>query len=146
MTTQQDPTAWFDQFIPSRPDGWEHDQWCWRHWAPAPVYGANGFHAVLDVLGAGIELMPQDASAEERNQWMRETGPLCCRLGDRRMYEIWGACPPVQAAESVGYCELCDTDMHRCPGCGQPVPHGTTACRPCNDPEGAPRPDTTEEH
>lgn len=33
------------------------------------------------------------------------------------------------------YCELCDTDTHLCLGCGDPVPHGTVACRICNDPE-----------
>lgn len=30
------------------------------------------------------------------------------------------------------YCEQCDTDNHRCPGCGTDVPHGTVACTPCH--------------
>lgn len=30
------------------------------------------------------------------------------------------------------YCEKCDTDTHRCPGCGTDVPHGTVACGPCD--------------
>jgi hypothetical protein len=30
------------------------------------------------------------------------------------------------------YCEKCDTDNHRCPGCGENVPHGTVACVDCN--------------
>jgi hypothetical protein len=29
------------------------------------------------------------------------------------------------------YCEQCDTDNHRCPGCGTDVPHGTVACPAC---------------
>lgn len=28
-------------------------------------------------------------------------------------------------------CEKCDTDNHRCPGCGTDVPHGTVACVDC---------------
>lgn len=35
------------------------------------------------------------------------------------------------------YCEKCDTDNHRCPGCGEAVPHGTVACTDCDrDTEG----------
>lgn len=32
------------------------------------------------------------------------------------------------------YCHRCDTDTHLCPGCGEPVPHGTVACSNCDDP------------
>lgn len=32
-------------------------------------------------------------------------------------------------------CERCNTDMHVCPGCGEPVPHGTVACAECDPPE-----------
>lgn len=28
-------------------------------------------------------------------------------------------------------CELCQTDMHRCPGCGEPIEHGKASCMPC---------------
>ena len=28
-------------------------------------------------------------------------------------------------------CPLCDTDMHHCPGCGEPVTHGQVACENC---------------
>lgn len=28
-------------------------------------------------------------------------------------------------------CELCDTDSHRCPGCGTPLAHGTPTCSAC---------------
>jgi hypothetical protein len=30
------------------------------------------------------------------------------------------------------YCEQCDTDDHRCPGCGEAVKHGTVACTDCD--------------
>lgn len=30
------------------------------------------------------------------------------------------------------YCGKCDTDNHRCPGCGDSVPHGTVACTDCD--------------
>ncbi|QDN64391.1 hypothetical protein [Streptomyces sp. S1D4-14] len=29
-------------------------------------------------------------------------------------------------------CGECNTDNHRCPGCGEAVPHGTTACTDCD--------------
>lgn len=29
-------------------------------------------------------------------------------------------------------CKKCDTDTHRCPGCGDFVPHGTVACTDCD--------------
>lgn len=29
-------------------------------------------------------------------------------------------------------CQQCDTDNHRCPGCGTDVPHGTVACTDCD--------------
>jgi hypothetical protein len=35
------------------------------------------------------------------------------------------------------YCEQCDTDTHRCPGCGTDVPHGTVACDACSAPAEA---------
>lgn len=35
--------------------------------------------------------------------------------------------------QSAPYCEQCDYDNHRCPGCGIDVPHGTVACGPCNE-------------
>jgi hypothetical protein len=28
-------------------------------------------------------------------------------------------------------CPLCDTDQHRCPGCGTPVAHGQATCEQC---------------
>ena len=34
---------------------------------------------------------------------------------------------------SPDMCDLCDLDIHRCPGCGTPVDHGQTVCGACND-------------
>lgn len=28
-------------------------------------------------------------------------------------------------------CPLCDTDMHRCPGCSEPIEHGMVSCDQC---------------
>lgn len=89
------PADWFDQFPPA-PDDWAHDQWCWRHWAPCPVFGANGMGASLMVMTRITELMPVEITdTEQRNRWMQELGRLCCTLGDDVMYEIWGKWPPV---------------------------------------------------
>lgn len=30
-------------------------------------------------------------------------------------------------------CHRCNYDNHRCPGCGEPLPHGTEVCEPCNE-------------
>jgi hypothetical protein len=53
------PKEFFDQFIEAEPDYWAEGiqerarkmsvrpQWCWRHWAPCPVFHANGMLAIL---------------------------------------------------------------------------------------------------
>lgn len=28
-------------------------------------------------------------------------------------------------------CNRCNYDMHMCPGCGEPLPHGTEVCTAC---------------
>lgn len=99
--TAPGPAGWFGQFPPA-PDGWTHEQWCWRHWAPCPVFGANGIAASLMVMSDVIALMPVDATTEGRNRWMADAGRLCCTLGDERMYAIWGKCPPTGPAEPDG--------------------------------------------
>lgn len=35
-------------------------------------------------------------------------------------------------------CERCDYDTHRCPGCGEPLPHGAQACAACDPTAGRP--------
>jgi hypothetical protein len=44
--------------------------------------------------------------------------------------ELSGDGKPAPAAEPV--CRECSTDTHRCPGCGESVPHGTVACPECS--------------
>lgn len=38
------------------------------------------------------------------------------------------------------YCPRCDHDTHTCPGCGEPLKHGTEVCPPCLK-EAAPEPE-----
>jgi hypothetical protein len=96
-TEPSEATAWFDQF-PDAP-GWKHDQWCARHWAPAPLLGANGAGAAIEVIKTFVEEVAPDChTAAERNARMQAAGRLCCTLGDERMYEIWGHWPPSKPA------------------------------------------------
>ena len=94
-----DPTAWFDQF-PAAP-GWQHDQWCARHWAPCPILGANGMGAATELMSVFINEIATGGGAEAMNAQMQAVGRICCTLGDQRMYEIWGHWPPVAAGEGT---------------------------------------------
>lgn len=102
MTETQNPKEWFDQFPPNPAmDG--HEQWCARHRGPCPTYGANGMGAAVEVMQLFAEevlipagLTPEGSTAEQKNQKLRETGKLCCWLGDERMYKIWGHWPPIK--------------------------------------------------
>ena len=94
----QDPKTWFDQF-PDAPN-WHHDQWCARHWAPAPIFGANGMGAAVEVMQIFLNEVASGGTPEAMNAQMQAAGRLCCTLGDARMYEIWGHWPPVAAESS----------------------------------------------
>jgi hypothetical protein len=38
----------------------------------------------------------------------------------------------VDSAQMIRYCWLCDTDVHRCGGCGEPVTHRENViCKEC---------------
>lgn len=87
------PTEYFDQF-PQAPEGWEHPQWCWRHWAPCPVHGGNGILASIMVMSELLEQAPEDLTNEDVGEYMIAHGVMCCELGDEVMYRIWGQCPP----------------------------------------------------
>jgi hypothetical protein len=83
--SDQTAAGWFNQFDPDilAVQGVKgNDQWCIRHWAPAPVFGANGVKAAILLLSAVVNL---DEEPRE---------PYCCQLGDQVMYDIWGKCPP----------------------------------------------------
>jgi hypothetical protein len=85
-------TAWFDQF-PDAP-GWEHDQWCARHWAPCPILGANGIGAATELMQIFVNEIATGRTPAALNAQMQAAGRICCTLGDARMHEIWGHWPP----------------------------------------------------
>lgn len=101
-------TTWFDQFPPyedwpelsirgvQKPEEFQHEQWCARHWAPCPLMGANGIGATIEVMQIFLdEVKPKNLVAPNAvNRYMQQVGRLCCTLGDERMYEIWGHWPP----------------------------------------------------
>jgi hypothetical protein len=95
--SDQIATEWFDQFpvdeLASR-GVMGSDQWCIRHWAPAPVFGANGIAATLMLINLAVKnpIPLADVPAILN----RSTGaePLCCRLGDQVVFDVWGKCPP----------------------------------------------------
>jgi hypothetical protein len=95
----QPPTEWFDQFIDAEPEGWSHPQWCWRHWAPCPVYGANGILASIMIISEVLDKAPDDLTNDGVGEYMDERGAMCCELGDEAMYRIWGKCPPTGPEE-----------------------------------------------
>ena len=87
------PTEWFDQFPPA--DNWPTEsQWCARHWAPCPVLGANGIGAATELMKIWLEEQkPTDlgpGDTEALNRAMVADAPVCCALGDERMYALWG--------------------------------------------------------
>jgi hypothetical protein len=94
MTMMQPATSWFNQFTDAEPEDWAHDQWCWRHWAPCPVYGANGILASIMVMSELLEQAPEDLTDDGVGQYMHGRGVMCCSLGDEVMYQIWAQCPP----------------------------------------------------
>lgn len=87
MVTKKEAAEWFDQFmeyLEDHPEIQGNDQWCKRHWAPCPILSANGIKAALDLF----TLTLTDPILFTNND------PLCCQVGDTRMYDIWGKCPP----------------------------------------------------
>lgn len=104
MPTELTPIEWFDQFSEDIKSGaiQGNDQWCARHWAPCPVLGANGIGATIAVVGAWLGTVPPESrSPKDLNRTMDAVGPMCCALGDERMYEIWGNWPPTVPPEAV---------------------------------------------
>ncbi len=93
-------SIWFDQFLVAIKDAGVggSGQWCARHWAPCPLLGANGIGAAVEVMSAWLEdgqLAGVDHSPEALNARLDSRGPVCCQLGDDKMFEIWGHWPPV---------------------------------------------------
>lgn len=91
------PKAWFDQF-PLDGIG-ASEQWCARHWAPCPLFRANGMGATMELIQAFIgEIAVTGSTPESLNAQLQAAGRICCTLGDERMYEIWGRWPPAEDA------------------------------------------------
>lgn len=99
------PTEWFDQLIwwyAAHPVS--NPQWCARHWAPCPAMGANGIAAAMELTGLFLEQNP-DKSPDQLNEAMDQMlldTPQCCQLGDEKMHEIWGRCPPAGMRSTQG--------------------------------------------
>ncbi|MGH3220027.1 MAG: hypothetical protein ACRDPY_15205 [Streptosporangiaceae bacterium] len=97
------PAEWFDQFPPLA-DGaqWrENSMWCPRHWAPCPTLNANGIGAHTELMQIWInERRPKGSySPAALNRHLVADSPVCCKLGDDRMYELWGHWPPAKPTE-----------------------------------------------
>jgi len=96
------PAEWFDQF-PPQPQMDSHAQWCGRHWAPCPVLHRSGVGALAEVIQIFVsEFAGGLHGADALNARLAETGRICCKLGDDRMYEIWARWPAADAAEVTG--------------------------------------------
>ncbi len=99
MTEPLSPTAFFDQFVThprfSEVKG-RMPWWCARHWAPCPAFGANGVSASIELTAIFLAEFAHGESDPSVltiaiEEW--ET-PMCCQLGDERMYVLWGKCGP----------------------------------------------------
>lgn len=110
-STEEKAKAWFDQFPPLAEGAtWSNPQWCPRHWAPCPTLGANGIGAFTEVTQIWLEelkppdLRPTDVAA--LNAALAADSPVCCKLGDVRMYEVWGHWPPVEGVPAPDWPHL----------------------------------------
>lgn len=99
------PAEWFDQFPPLKnaADWPAGSTWCPRHWAPCPLLGANGIGAATELMQIFVnEIMPPNSrTADMQNRELAKASPVCCRLGDERMYELWANWPPSVPAEAT---------------------------------------------
>ena len=75
-------------------------QWCARHWAPCPTEGRNGIVASILMMQKAVGLMPSDVQTPAAmNSWMANLiEPICCKLGDEAMAEIWAEAEGGRAA------------------------------------------------
>jgi hypothetical protein len=57
---------------------------------------ANGIKATLMLMQVFIDEMkpPEMTDPEEINAFLSQEGYLCCKLGDQRMFDLWGECGP----------------------------------------------------
>lgn len=93
-------TEFFDQFT-GPPDAPKGSPWCARHWAPASLVGCNGKGASLDLgrIFAATLLPAWARSPGARRRELAKQSPVCCKLGDERIYQLWGRWPPPKPPE-----------------------------------------------
>ncbi len=89
------PTEFFDQFVnhPRFPEVvGRMPLWCARHWAPCPAMDANGMGVSMELSQIFFtEIAGNESDANRLNAMLEEfERPLCCQLGDERMFELWG--------------------------------------------------------
>ena len=103
--------AWFTQFPPVDPPGWDDkDGWCRRHWAPLASITDPDLRAMAQRL-ASLELMvvfaaevrrrvaPLPVPAHKLTALVRALTPVCCYVGDGKVQEIILAAGVFAAAE-----------------------------------------------
>lgn len=77
---------------------WTNPSWCAKHWMPCPVQGYNGIKASLLLMELVLPMIPAviiSAGPDTMNHWLTKQGqrrPMCCRIGERKMAEIWEQC------------------------------------------------------
>lgn len=91
MINLQDPSAWFDQFLPKLGEIEGNGQWCPRHWAPAVVVcTANGVGASIEMMQVFVqEVAPDARTTAALDARLQAVGRVCCTLGDEWMFKIW---------------------------------------------------------
>lgn len=79
-----------------------------------------------EVLGVPLDpALNHEYTDPSGTVWVHDGSEDTCELPD---------CEVLRQGLPEGFdpnCEKCDTDNHRCPGCGTDVPHGTVACTDC---------------
>lgn len=94
---EEEAKIWFDLMCVPVIEGWrEEAPICWRHWGPAAALKYNG-GGMMVLLGKEWlrELAPKGSfsQATRERQW-KQSGNICCLLGDVRMFELWQQVAP----------------------------------------------------
>jgi hypothetical protein len=79
------------------------------------------------------ELIDAKPAASEHHEYTDPSGTKWVHEGPEETCDSPDCSVMRQAANGRDSdCVKCDTDDHRCPGCGTDVPHGVTACEECD--------------
>lgn len=108
---------------------------------------AAGAGTVLDRLPTAVAVkVPEQPSARVEHKYTDPSGVEWIHPGPEESCQSPDCVMTRMAGDEDGYkmdvygryknggvyCEQCDTDTHRCPGCGTDVKHGTVACSDCS--------------